>query len=87
MTDPIYVEAAGLYVDLKKAFDNVDHAILLAKLENYGIKGWYYSGSAATLLTDPNTHLQTTHYQTHYTYGAEYPKVSSSHAHATWILC
>ena len=39
--------AAGLYVDLKKAFDTVDHSILLAKLDNYGIRGvvlkWFRS--------------------------------------------
>ena len=46
----------GVFVDFQKAFDTVDHQILLTKLNHYGIRGvsndWFKS-----YLSNPNQYI------------------------------
>ena len=39
----------GIFIDLKKAFDTVNHSVLLSKLHNYGIRGVVNDGFSSYL--------------------------------------
>ena len=57
----------GIYIDLLKAFDTVNHFILIQKLEKYGVRGlvldWFKSylinRKQYTVISDYQSKLQT----------------------------
>ena len=49
------VFACGIFIDLQKAFDTVNHDTLLHKIDHYGIRGYQINGFKAFFQGDLNT--------------------------------
>ena len=59
--------SCGVFIDVKKAFDTVDHKILLDKLNYYGFRGivyqWFFSYLATrTQTTEIHSYISDKHY-------------------------
>ena len=54
IVDEILSSTCGVYVDLEKAFETVNHMILLSQLSHFGIRGLLIIGSRLIYMKDNN---------------------------------